>query len=189
MTHSVKNIIIVCLILLNIVIIIKSSKLQTTKNAYIRQNSELNNLLLLHKNYIIENNQEIAITFDDIFEQTYLGQKQIKEDTVIVIMIPQNVCMSCVSSLFSDLANLKIPKENLYLIHEQPIKNIERDWYAYKNENYIVDTQKKIFTGHDFNAKIILAKLKTNEKKLHFFRYESELHEYLNHFIQSTSKN
>lgn len=107
----------------------------------------MRDLILLHKHNIIDNLQEIPITFDDIFEQICLTSEQIeKKESLWIVMIPQNVCMSCVSSLFSDLANLKISKESLYLIHEKPIKNIEREWNAYHYKNYYVDSQKKIFT-------------------------------------------
>lgn len=184
MTNLIKNLFIVFMISLNIIIIIKSKKLQTERNAYIKQNIELSSLLLLHRNYVIDNMQEIPITFIDIFGQINFTLEPKKENIFWIVMIPQNVCMSCVSSLFSELANLKISKTNLYLVHEYPVKNIEREWHAYQFKNYYIDSQKKIFTKHDFNGKIILAKVDIEKKRISFFRYDSELHEYLNYFIQ-----
>lgn len=94
--------------------------------------------------------------------------------------------MSCVTSLFSDLANLKIPKENLYLIQEQTIKSIEREWHSYSYENSLVDSQN-IFNKNNFNTKIIIAKMIINKKQVNFFHYEAELSEFLDHFIQEYS--
>lgn len=94
--------------------------------------------------------------------------------------------MSCVTSLFSDLANLKIPKENLYLIQEQTIKSIEREWHSYSYENSLVDSQN-IFNKNNFNTKIIIAKMIIKKKQVNFFHYEAELSEFLDHFIQEYS--
>lgn len=185
MKNLIKNIFIIFLCLLNIAIIIKLQNTKVERNLCIKQNIELNSLLGLHKEYIKNNSKDILISFDDILEQISPTSEQINKGEIFwVVMIPQNVCMSCVSSLFSDLANLKSSKENLHLIQEQPIKSIEREWQAYHYKNYSVDSLNKIFSKHNFNGKIILAKLIINEKKLSFFHYESELHEYLDYFVQ-----
>ena len=177
-TSLYKNIIIALLLILNILLIFKISNLIKIKNYHIKNNIDLQYKLISYKEYIIENNQDIVIDYKDIVKQI-----SPQEGVNWIIMVPQNVCMSCITSLFSDNTNLNISKETLFLIQEQPIKSIEREWRSYNYKNYHIDSQN-IFSKHNFNSQIIIIKLNTAKKYVNFLRYNPELSEFLNSFFK-----
>ena len=74
-------------------------------------------------------------------------------------------------------------KATLFLIQEQPIKSIEREWRSYNYKNYHIDSQN-IFSKHNFNSQIIIMKLNTAKKYVNFLRYNPELSEFLNSFFK-----
>lgn len=184
MNRILKNTFIIILIILNIILIFKINVLQTIIKKIQIQRNESQLLVQQYKPYIINNIKEkIKIPYVDIFDQLSISQDTNNLQNIWVVMIPEGVCMSCVSSLFSDLSKYHIPNSNLYLINEKDSDIIKKEWDSYQYKNYSID-KKMIFHKNKFDTNIILAKLEINTKQITFFNYNPELFEFLDYFIE-----
>lgn len=183
MKIRLNTMIISILIVLNLALLFKIYRTQAVYDQIGERYGVLDVGIQQYRRYIQEIVRSIPISSQDIIDEIQVNQQQVlKKDSIIVVMIPADVCMSCVSSLFSDLSNLKVPNDKLFLLCEVPNEKLKREWIAYNFKNYNVKISR-VFLKHKFDSKILLAQVTGERKCVSFFHYEPEYGEFLNVFL------
>ena len=166
------------ILIFNILLLVQNSKLKKGYITTYNKNTELEFNIEKQKNYIINNIQHPNLTFKNVYEEI---KQYHPNDTAWVLLIPEGVCMACVSSLFSEITNLSINTNSFYLISEISFEKLKRERYSHKFKFYTVAKTNSIF--QHFNSNIYIAKLIQHNKHIEIFMYDSDLYEFLSYFI------
>ncbi len=176
MVLNIKNLLIVALLLicgyLCIRVSISQKRLRyvaNKMNIYAIENVENKAIIYDYFKYFSINRQDIISL---LFSQNLFKSP---EDEYIFVIVPQNACGSCASSLFLKLSQLpKITNRNYILLLQSENSILKREWYSYENHSVLVN--RNFFYG-DWSSKdrILLLKFHFGKENMPFIVYEQEL--------------
>ncbi len=164
-------------IVLNIALLFKVTILKNECNQLIKNSIDLTSQIQNQKKLITKCFDEYNITYDDIVQCL---PTPIKTGYNWIVIVSSDVCMACICSLFSELKNIDIQQDRIYLIHEVYSEKLKREWLSYGFKNYIVcaDVLKNI----SLDSGILLLRNSDNDVK--YFPYDIEYYDILPIFFK-----